>query len=1039
EADALMRGIGTEQPLNRVRFYKIEGCDGEWYLMGAMTDRLHFRLVLLNPHPKDQLMYEVGQVIALQVDRLFSSVARRLLAEKKLDPSMVRANSGGGGQSKRLREDGAEWDVTERVDAMLSGRTSITLDYLNALASMCRARLALRLLQTQLTEWKIPYSFRIPSFSTSPHGHRAAVSKELSVVGLDKQGLYELDEQVPILYLPIAALMRASPINWHVASSGVLADEARRMVSVRIASDELDPAMRSDSARLVEYRTSDGKASSAAQTLVGRHVIPCQVIASVPVALDGLPAAVSAAHADAVYFGAHAGPDGGYHGRGSGNTKGGYSKMMLVYKNVGRALQSLIRDWSEHHLMTHVARQLCVWEQRSLRRMLAATTAFYPFCAGPYTSALAKMLGANEHAATELVLQCLDSRLLSISCRVPEPFTGDQQGELSYHLTMAEVEPESNRILRIGSTWPWAHGAGSSRRRMGFEVSADLSRWLRTLQARMNLTGNPLSILSLVIQMTPLSDILSTTGPMVNIRSLSPSLALDSMIPVGFARMLGETEPEDKSKLVVDRLMTMKEHFRSSLAEISGLNVMPMYTAADNIRLVFNTRFVVDVRLVAYDTFHISDVVASARVFAGSLVAAGSSASAPAPLVTAAMEPIPRFAQWLEALSTKMTLDWAHLEEAVAVLFKEVASDDVVGDRAADKAQRIRNLQRNMHRLRPGATKVEAFMYKFRELHMRQNSARAPPFVPLPPTALLCTNTQLLVTLRSLMMWMKMSVNVVDSIEAVVSKYVGTGHLGVDEVLVDRQEVLVAYTGCRGTVRCEYKLSLDAVPADDEQSELQVPAEAADSAAAEKSAQTLAKLVGLFSVPKNLLRAAWDVRILPIVRPPKGVSERVAAYLSGIVDRLGAEKTASTLVKLLAMPAHLLEDTVHIAMEMTGKVSVASLETSHNFSIVLDTDASSVCFALTFTLPDRNLTVVLSYMLLTGTAEVVHVIVDKTAPNVVDQALEERWCAYVKKVIKKLDDLTAFTLDMGKDGKSRWLDIVKELHAEAYADHQSSA
>ncbi|KAJ1949677.1 mediator complex subunit, partial [Linderina macrospora] len=418
EADALMRGIGTEQPLSRVRFYKIEGCDGEWYLMAAMTDRLHFRLVLLTPHAKDQLLYDVGQVIALQVDRLFSSVARRLLAEKELDPSMLRGNSS---HSKRLREAEAEWDVTERVDAMLSGRTSITLDYLNALASTCRARLALRLLQTQLTEWKIPYSFRIPSFSTSPHGHRAAVSKELSVVGLDKQGLYELDEQVPVLYLPIAALMRASPINWHVASSGVLADEARRMVSIRIASDELDPALRSDGMRPVEYRPL-GSRTAGVQTLVGRHVIPCQVVASIPVALDGLPATVAAAHADAVYFGAHASPDGGYHGRGAGGSKGGYSKMVLVYRNAGRALQSLIRDWSEHHLMTHVARQLCMWEQRSLRRMLAATTAFYPFSAGPHTSALARMLGAGEHTATELVLQCVDSYLLSISCRVPEPF-----------------------------------------------------------------------------------------------------------------------------------------------------------------------------------------------------------------------------------------------------------------------------------------------------------------------------------------------------------------------------------------------------------------------------------------------------------------------------------------------------------------------------------------------------------------------------------------------------------------------------------------
>ncbi|KAJ1943175.1 hypothetical protein FBU59_002992 [Linderina macrospora] len=411
------------------------------------------------------------------------------------------------------------------------------------------------------------------------------------------------------------------------------------------------------------------------------------------------------------------------------------------------------------------------------------------------------------------------------------------------------------------------------------------------------------------------------------------------------------------------------------------------------------------------------------------------------------MEPIPRFAQWLEALSTKMTLDWPYLEDAVTALFKEVATDDLGFGPTTDKTQRILNLQRNIHRLRPGATKVEAFMFKFRELHMRQNSARAPPFVPLPPTALICTNIQLLVTLRSLMMWLKMSVNVVDAIEAAVSKYVGTGHLAVDELLVDHQQVLVAYTGCRGTVRCEYKLNLDSPSTDD--SELLGPSskDAAGSVGAtaptatateEKPFKSLAFLVNLFTVPKNLLRASWDVRILPIVRPPKGVSERVAAYLTEIVERLGAEKTASTLVQLLALPAHVLEDTVHIAMELSGKVSVTSLETGHHFAIRLNTSETSVMLALTFALPDRTLTVVMSYLLLTGTAEVLRVIADLKSPNTVDPALDEQWKGYVRKVIKKLDDRTAFTLDMGKDGKSRWLDIVKELHAEACAAHKSS-
>ncbi|KAJ2762363.1 hypothetical protein IWQ57_005816, partial [Coemansia nantahalensis] len=181
EADALLREVaGTDSPQSRVRFYMIEGTEGvgdqigaagEWYLMVAMTDRLQFRLVLLTPRTPDKLLYAVSQIIMLQVDRLFSSIARRLLVEKRLGAA---APDGGAAC-------GSDHEITGRVDAMLTGRTSITLDYLNALASVCRARLALRLLQTQLTRWKIPYSFRLPSFSTSPHGHRAAVSEELSV------------------------------------------------------------------------------------------------------------------------------------------------------------------------------------------------------------------------------------------------------------------------------------------------------------------------------------------------------------------------------------------------------------------------------------------------------------------------------------------------------------------------------------------------------------------------------------------------------------------------------------------------------------------------------------------------------------------------------------------------------------------------------------------------------------------------------------------------------------------------------------------
>ncbi|KAJ2764407.1 hypothetical protein IWQ56_004495, partial [Coemansia nantahalensis] len=725
-----------------------------------MTDRLQFRLVLLTPRTPDKLLYAVSQIIMLQVDRLFSSIARRLLVEKRLGAA---APDGGAAC-------GSDHEITGRVDAMLTGRTSITLDYLNALASVCRARLALRLLQTQLTRWKIPYSFRLPSFSTSPHGHRAAVSEELSVVGLDKMGLYELDEQVPILYIPVAALMRASSINWSVASQGVHSDEVRRLVSIRIASDELDPSLRADlssSTRVdqrrqaafakQENRAQPSAGGSSGHPLVGRHVIPCQVIASIPVALDGLPAVVADAYRDAVHFGARAAADGGYHaqrsdGEAAGKAGGGYSKVVLVYRQVSRALQCLIRDWSEQHLMTHVARHMYAWEQREMRRLLASTTAYYPFHAGPYTGAMANMLGSwRGHQSSELVIQCIGSCFLSVSCRAPFPFASDDMdgsryppgygnsggSDLSYHLTLADVDPSTNRTVAIASTWPWVFardGApGPSAGSQGLGVSTSLSRWLRTLQAQLNLSGNPLTTLLMVLQLMPIHHIISSLSAASNIHTLLPPQQVDSRESLirfrvkhllagddvggdaapGPAGDAGGGQADDQSHMAMHRIATVPKDVSEAFAAVKGLHIMHMYTAVDTIRLVFNSRYVVDLRLVSSDIFHVCDAVEAARVLHRP---AHSGAAVPEPLVTSAAEPIPLFADWLEAMSRQMKFDWGRLEEGVSTLLHDVIPASDVDSGRLDAREKVRLFQRNMHRLRPGASKAEWFLYRFRKM-----------------------------------------------------------------------------------------------------------------------------------------------------------------------------------------------------------------------------------------------------------------------------------------------------------------------------------
>ncbi|KAJ2352818.1 hypothetical protein GGF43_003656 [Coemansia sp. RSA 2618] len=1186
EADALAREVaGSENPLSRMRFYMVEGTEGveeqvgpvgsakgEWYIMVVMTDRLQFRLVLLNPHPTDRLLFVVGQIISLQVDRLFSSVARRLLMEGKLERAAFsrEAPGGQGGSRAGLTSSvtASEREITEKVDAMLTGRTSITLDYLNALASMCRARLALRLLQTQLTRWKIPYSFRLPSFSTSPHGHRAAVSSELSVVELDKMGLYELDEQVPVLYIPISGLMRASPINWSVASQGVLPDEARRMVSVRIASDELDPSLRADlssSTRVDQHRQaaiaamegraqarprasyaslSNAAAGAGGRSLIGRHVIPCQVVASIPVALDGLPAPVARAYADAVHFGANAAADGGYHRDDSGQTgqrgphrdeaaqgrdegQRGYSKVVLVYKQVNRALQCLIRDWSEQHLMTHVGRHMRVWETRALRRVLASTAAFYPFSAGPYTGAVANMLGSwRGHQSAEMVVQCIGSCFVSISCRVPFPFAsedgarslyppgyGDSGGnDLSFHLTLADIDSKTNRINRIASTWPWvfAHSARGAdewsragQRSVGFEVSTSLSRWLRTLQAQLNLTGNPLTALSMIIQLMPIHHIIGSMSAEQNIPSLVPSLqydAQDALIRFRLKSLLSTgdddaAQADDRSHMLLHKLAALPKDVSRAFASVRGLQIMHMYTAVDNIRLVFNSRYVVDLRLVSNDLFHISDAVQTANI-----PSKRATSVAPEPLVTATTEPIPLFADWLAAMSREMRFDWERLERGMAIILRDVVPRGGEARAHVDAREKVRLFQRQMFSLRPGATKAERFFHGFRQMLSRQSSTRSPTFVALPPAAILCVRLHLVPVLRSLMQWLVQSVHVRDQLEMAISrtqeiigdaaphallsvreKLVFMSELNKDADKQGGQVMIVGFTGAKESVRCEFLVQAgvagkveaesNSMDVDTPRGESTEPTQTVESNEAAEPNETAesnetaelnetadssdsdnpafgandeiaihALMSDLFTIPADLMHVDLDVRIVPMTRPPNGITDAAAAFLVHAFKTQAADirQRAGVLVRILALPPQLVMDVVDIARKLEGKAEICALRSGLEHMVRLDAAKCTAYFVVRVCRAEQWTQLVVAYELLLGSAHVECVfdsthdcasMDEQTYMGQSSQALKP-WAERMAAVVAALDSQTAFTRDMGKTGKSRLYDIMHGLASQ---------
>ncbi|KAJ2730775.1 mediator complex subunit [Coemansia sp. BCRC 34962] len=1003
DADMLARDVGgasatAAQQSQRLRFYRVEGTegDGEWFVMAAMTDRLRFRLVCLagsggggggGSSGGGGLVRDVTQVEALQVDRLFASVARRLSGE----PSSCA-----------------------RAEAMLAGRTAIGLDYVNALASAVRARLAVRAVQAQLSARRIAYAFRLPKFSTSPHGPRAAVSQELSVVGIDRMGVYELDEQVPVLYVPVAALMRAAPVNWRVAQRAVLPDEARRVVSLRVASDELDPAPQSDL----------------------RHIVPCHVVASMPVALDALPLPVAHAYADAVYFAKHAAPeDGGYHLRDCVDADCGasYSKVVRVYRRVGHALQRLIRDWTELHLMAHVARHLFSWEQKALRRVLASTVAYYPGSPGPYTKAATTTAAATTTTTTsmeepappcsaELVVQCLGSCFLSISCCVP---SSEHQQQLAYHLTLADVDAKSGQIVRIASTWPCSLATAN--------IDTGLSRWLRTLQARLNLSGNPLAVLSIIVQMMPISHILRSIEKVSTIRCSLPPPVAPPPVPAA-----GNTS-DDETLVTIHKLASLTNDVTHAFESVRELNVMHMYTAADNMRLVFNSRYVVDLRLVSSDLFHISDAVGATRPRGGRKSPAKPS-GAPEPLVTPATEPIPLFADWLDAMARGMRLDWEKLEMCCSAIFHDTNYlEEEPGDGPRDK---VRLLQRHLHRLRPGASKIEQYLYRFRELTSKQNSARAPTFVVLPPAAVLCTRLHLVPVLRSLMHWLMQSVHVRDLLESAIArtqeaieqtvgvrggrpdslfcvkeKLVYTEEIAPSDTsggnqMGGRQVMIVGFTGARDSVRCEFLMQAGVTSGGDT-APVAPPVPLPD----DELSGGMALLSDLYSVPPTLMRVDLDVRIVPLNRPPNGITDAAAAYLTRSFKQQTTDirQRAGVLVRILALPPQLVMDIIDIARKLESKAVTCALADGLEHLARIDPAGLKVSFAMRLLGPAAEWdSVVIEYALISGTAHVVH-------------AKSNVWAERVAAAVAALDAQTAFTRDMGKSGKSRWFDIISKL------------
>ncbi|KAJ2467742.1 hypothetical protein GGI02_003928 [Coemansia sp. RSA 2322] len=227
----------------------------------------------------------------------------------------------------------------------------------------------------------------------------------------------------------------------------------------------------------------------------------------------------------------------------------------------------------------------------------------------------------------------------------------------------------------------------------------------------------------------------------------------------------------------------------------------------------------------------------------------------------------------------------------------------------------------------------------------------------------------------------------------------------------------------------------------------QQPAATAASTEPVDELGNMALMSDLYSVPSNLMRVDLDVRIVPMNRPPNGITDAAAAYLIAAFKQQPTDirQRAGVLVRILSLPPQLVMDIVDIGKRLEDKAGTCALIDGYEHAIRIDAAEAKVTLSMRFSdgaVPPQWTRVGMDYMLLSGTAKVVWVadsLECSTAPSPpppqlddgsctpASTALTSKWSALVQDVVAALDAETAFTRDMGKSGKSRWFDLVSRL------------
>ena len=591
---------GVPSNSQRLRFYMLEGVErsddempphisrltaippkmkptSTWYIMTSMVNTIRFWLVQLRNKKDDPLVCDIDQIYALSVDKLFTNTSLQTLQNEHSEIQQ---------QSLSLVNIA---DSTTR--AMLTGRSHIKIQHLEALVTMCQARLAFRQLQYQLSQLRIPYALR--QTKLGPKWVEESIRSTYSAAEALAPQL-DLNDHIPIVYIPVTNVMVASPLNWSLLNHGVLPLETKHMISLHI-------------------EINDGSRSSIEDSLVNPENLLAassrsqfRITAILPIDVSYLPEIVHNKLTQSLAcLPFH---DASQRTRGYDQSRprlpiiNKVARIKYVYPSTRHIIKRFISDWSRLHMILHLSRQLLTVEH---------TPSLQPF--KPYTTYF-KLASPDTQPDPELTIRISNHSQLSIRAEVPyAPSSPKPNPTFLLKLTTeVDVKGEKREV---------SFSAPQSTKARTATASSPIVRWLHSLVYKLNQRANIVTVLSILKHQTPLIHVLHGLY-----NHMQPSLCLKHNIPPN------STPFASSQSLPFSDVPPMPIAIVSNLAST---------------RVIVAGLHVITISMVAPEMFFIGDNSATRKIPSRS-----DADFAPYP------RPIPKMAQLVQALSTQMQFSW---------------------------------------------------------------------------------------------------------------------------------------------------------------------------------------------------------------------------------------------------------------------------------------------------------------------------------------------------------------------------------------------